>query len=116
MKLSVLIVTILILISTLNVWGKQVRPLQKNKARDIQNVMDERTVWIKGTMTKITKVSAVIEGREYSLTRETIIKYEDGEIIQDIRVFRATESAKVNALVERSVVKTLVIEEVRLRN
>ncbi|MBI5056626.1 MAG: hypothetical protein HZB61_08435 [Nitrospirae bacterium] len=116
MKLSVLILTVLLLISTLNAWGKQIRPVQKNNSQDIQNATDERTVWIKGTMTKITKVSAVIEGREYSLTPETVIKYEDGEIIQDIRVFRATESAKVNALVERSVVKTLVIEEVRLRN
>jgi len=67
-----------------------------------------------GLMTKITKVSVVIGGKEYGLSPDADISYQELKI-NDISFFKAMKSAEVTAMIEDGVVKELVIEKLNLR-
>ena len=88
------------------------------KGRGIPPVAeDDARTWTTGVMTKITNTSVVISGREYRLSRDSVIRYPNGKVIKNTKkTFNATNSANVKAVISGSTVEEIVIEGIELRN
>lgn len=115
MKVIVLIMVFL-LAYTFDAWSLHVRFTGKKDAQAVLQTTGDRKNWINGVMTHITVNKVIIDGKEYSLSRDTVMKYADGEPVSGISDFRAMESAKVAAYIDRGTATELIIEELELRD
>ena len=116
MKIPVLIMITLFLMFPGNIWGQQVRTFKGIEDRGIKSMASKnKQDWTKGVMTEITDKSVVINGKEYRLSPDTVIRYQGGEIIKNIKAFKASQSTNVSARIHGSSVMEIVIEGLELR-
>lgn len=109
MKLFRLTIIVLLLISPLTSWGI----MALERPSEIISVTEgEQKSWTTGVMTEITSVSVVINGKEYRLSQDAVIRYPGGKVIKNIETFNAT----VKAVISDSTVEEIMIEEIELKN
>lgn len=116
MKIFGLTIIVLLLINPLTSWGIMMKPAQERPSEIISVTEGEQKSWTTGVMTEITRTSVVINGREYRLSQDTVIRYPGGKVIKNIETFNATNPAHVRAVISGSTVEEIVIEEIELRN
>ncbi|MBI5739670.1 MAG: hypothetical protein HZA16_03020 [Nitrospirae bacterium] len=118
MKALALITVLLFLAGTSESWsGTRERESYRRNGNSAVSGIDAaagKQDLISGLMTKISKVSVVIGGKEYGLSPDTHMSYQ-GLTISDFSFFKAMKSAEVTARIEDGVVKELVIVKLNLR-
>ena len=117
MKIPALIIISLFLMFPGNIWGRQAGTFKEIENRETEVMaLKNKKDWTRGVMTDITDRSVAINGKEYRLSPDTVIRYQGGEIIKNIKAFNAVQSANVSARIYNNRVMEIVIEGLELRH
>jgi len=113
MRFVNIVIILMAIAYTTNTWGLQIKPVKESPEANIHNF--NKMSMIRGVMTEVTEKTILIDGKEYVLSPDIVVRHQGGEKIKDLKVLRNIDSAIVKAFMEHGMVKELVIEGFELR-
>lgn len=114
MRLISLIIIFMTITYATNTWSLQIKPIKESPDANMHRL--NKMNMIRGVMTEVTEKTILIDGKEYVISSDIVVRHQGGEKIKDLKVLRNIDSAIVKAFMEHGMVKELVIEGFELRH